>query len=636
MSIVLGIDLGTTNSAMAYVVGGKPAIIENAEGARITPSTFFYNSKDGSVVIGEIAKRNSVLNPEDTFYEVKRFIGRSFEDAEVQSDAKLLPFKVANSGGKIKLATKDGKEYAPEEISAAILRKLKNDAEAKLGQSITEAVITVPAYFNDAQRQATKDAGEIAGLKVLRIINEPTAAALAYGFEKGNDEKVLVYDLGGGTFDVTVLDISNETIEVLATNGDTHLGGKDFDKAVIEYIIAEFKKDTGVDLSNDKAAKQRIKEAAEKAKHDLSTQTEHQINLPFITMGADNQPQHLLMNITRAKLEELVRDLIERSMEPVKKALADANLDKTQINEILMVGGMTRMPLVQKTVEEFFGKKPNLTVNPDEVVAMGAAIQGAVLKGDVKDILLLDVTPLTLAIETAGGVATPMITRNTTVPTSKAQIFSTFADSQTAVDVHVVQGERPLAVDNKSLGKFMLGGIPPAPRGVPQIEVTFDLDSNGILTVTAVDKGTGKKANITISGSSTLSEEEKQKAIDEAERQRDADLAKKAKIDARNSADAVVFQTDKLVRDMGDKLASEDKDEVNKLKTELEELIKNDDATKEDLEAKSKDLQDKLMKIGEKIYSSAEANAQTAEQPAPETEAPKSDNVDVDSTPKPE
>ena len=635
MSIVLGIDLGTTNSAMAYVVGGKPAIIENAEGARITPSTFFYNVKDGSVVIGEIAKRNSVLNPEDTFYEVKRFIGRSFEDAEVQSDAKLLPFKVANSGGKIKLNTKDGKEYAPEEISAAILRKLKNDAEAKLGQSITEAVITVPAYFNDAQRQATKDAGEIAGLKVLRIINEPTAAALAYGFEKGNDEKVLVYDLGGGTFDVTVLDISNETIEVLATNGDTHLGGKDFDKAIIEFIIAEFKKDTGVDLSNDKAAKQRIKEAAEKAKHDLSTQTEHQINLPFITMGADNQPQHLLMSITRAKLEELVRDLIEKTMEPVKKALADSNLDKSQINEILMVGGMTRMPLVQKTVEEFFSKKPNLTVNPDEVVAMGAAIQGAVLKGDVKDILLLDVTPLTLAIETAGGVATGMITRNTTVPTSKAQIFSTFADSQTAVDVHVVQGERPLAVDNKSLGKFTLSGIPPAPRGVPQIEVTFDLDSNGILTVTAVDKGTGKKANITITGSSTLSEEEKQKAIDEAERQRDADLAKKAKIDARNNADAVVFQTDKLVRDMGDKLASEDKDEVNKLKVELEELIKNEESSKEDLEAKSKELQDKLMKIGEKIYSSAEANAAT-EQPAPEAEAPKSDNVDVDSTPKSE
>ncbi|MEM1312466.1 MAG: molecular chaperone DnaK [Patescibacteria group bacterium] len=614
MSIVLGIDLGTTNSAMAYVVGGKPSIIENAEGARTTPSSFFYNAKDGSVVIGEIAKRNSLLNPEDTFYEVKRFIGRSFEDSEVQSDSKLIPYKVISSGNKVKLTTKAGKEFSPEEVSAAVLRKLKNDAEAKLGQSISEAVITVPAYFNDAQRQATKDAGEIAGLKVLRIINEPTAAALAYGFEKGNDEKVLVYDLGGGTFDVTVLDISNETIEVLATNGDTHLGGKDFDKAIIEHIIAEFKKDTGVDLINDKAAKQRIKEAAEKAKHDLSTQSEHQINLPFITMGADNQPQHLLITITRAKLEELVGDLIKKTMEPVKKALTDAGLDKGQINEILMVGGMTRMPLVQKTVEEFFGKKPNLTVNPDEVVAMGAAIQGAVLKGDVKDILLLDVTPLTLAIETAGSVATAMIPRNTTIPTSKSQIFSTAADGQTAVDVHVVQGERPLAVDNKSLGKFTLSGIPPAPRGVPQIEVTFDLDANGILTVTAVDKGTSKKANITITGSSTLSEEEKQQAIDEAERQKDADLAKKAKIDARNNAEAIIFQSDKLIKDMGDKLSSEDKDELTKLKGDLEELIKKEDASKEDIESKAKELQDKLMKVGEKIYSTADASSSTADQ----------------------
>ncbi len=637
MSIVLGIDLGTTNSAMAYVVGGKPTIIENAEGARITPSIFYYNSKDSSVVIGEIAKRNSVLNPENTFYEVKRFIGRSFDDAEVKSDTQMLPYKVLERNSKVKLATKEDKEYSPEEISAAVLRKLKTDAEAKLGQSITEAVITVPAYFNDAQRQATKDAGEIAGLKVLRIINEPTAAALAYGFEKGKDEKVLVYDLGGGTFDVTVLEISNETIEVLATNGDTHLGGKDFDRAIIEYIIAEFKKETGIDLINDKAAKQRIKEAAEKAKHDLSTQTEHQINLPFITMGADNQPQHLLLNITRAKLEDLVRELVNRSMEPVKKALADANLDKTQINEIIMVGGMTRMPLVQKSVEEFFGKKPNLSVNPDEVVAMGAAIQGAVLKGDVKDILLLDVTPLTLAIETAGGIATGMIPRNTTIPTSKTQIFSTFADNQTAVDVHVVQGERPLAVDNKSLGKFTLSGIAPAPRGIPQIEVTFDLDANGILMVTASDKGTGKKANITITGSSTLSEDEKQRAIEEAERQRDADLAKKAKIDSKNNADAIIFQTEKLVSDMGDKLESADKEELNKIKGELEVLVKKDDATKEDLESKTKELQDKLMKIGEKIYSASSASANP--QPENTTETPTSETstgpeVDVDTTPK--
>jgi molecular chaperone DnaK len=613
MSIVLGIDLGTTNSAIAYVVGGKPVIIENAEGDRTTPSVFFYNAKDGSVTIGEIAKRNSILNPEDTLYEVKRFIGRSFNDVEVQSDLSLVPYKVVDLDGKIRVAIKDGKQYSPEEISAAILRKLKNDAEAKLGQTITEAVITVPAYFDDAQRQATKDAGEIAGLKVLRIINEPTAAALAYGFDKGREEKVLVYDLGGGTFDVTVLDISNETIEVLATNGDTHLGGKDFDRAIIDYIIAEFKKETGVDLMNDKAAKQRIKEAAEKAKHDLSIQNEHQINLPFITMGSDNQPQHLLTSITRAKLEDLVKGLVERTMEPVKKALADSGLDKQQINEIIMVGGMSRMPLVQQTIEEFFGKKPNLTVNPDEVVAMGAAIQGAVLKGDVKNILLLDVTPLTLAIETAGGVATAMINRNTTIPANKSQIFSTYSDNQSAVDVHVVQGERPLASDNKSLGKFTLSGIPPAPRGVPQIEVSFDLDANGILTVTAADKGTGKKANITITGSSTLSEEEKQKAIEEAENQKEVDLAKKAKIEAKNNAENTVFQAEKLIKDMGDKIEADTKVEVEKLKTEVEELIKKEDATRDELDSKAKELQEALMKIGEKIYANTNVEANPSE-----------------------
>lgn len=619
MSIVLGIDLGTTNSAMSYVVAGKPVIIENAEGARTTPSNFYYNAKDGSVTIGAAAKGNSVLNPENTFYEVKRFIGHSYEDTEVQNDIKVMPFKVSDKNGKIKLSTKDGKEYAPEEISAAILRKLKNDAESKLGQSISEAVITVPAYFNDAQRQATKDAGEIAGLKVLRIINEPTAAALAYGFDKGQDEKVLVYDLGGGTFDVTVLDISNETIEVLATNGDTHLGGKDFDKAIIDHIVAEFKKETGIDISADKQAMQRIKDGAEKAKHDLSVQNEHQINLPFITQ-VDGQPQHLLLSLSKTKLEDLVKPLVEKTLEPVKKALADSKLDKAQIQEIIMVGGMTRMPLVQKMVEDFFGKKPNLSVNPDEVVALGAAIQGAVLKGDVKDILLLDVTPLTLAIETAGGVATPMINRNTTIPTSKSQVFSTYADSQTAVDVHVVQGERPLAIDDKSLGKFTLSNIPPAPRGVPQIEVTFDLDANGILNVTATDKGTGKKANITITGSSTLSEEEKQRAIDEAERQKDADLAKKAKIDAKNEAEATVFQAEKLVADMGDKLEEESKTAISEAKKELEETLKKEDTTKEDLETKTKALRDSLMKAGEKIYSNVESSEKEAKEAGEATE----------------
>jgi molecular chaperone DnaK len=630
MSIVLGIDLGTTNSAMAYVVAGKATIIENSEGARTTPSVFYFNSKDSSVVIGEIAKRNSILNPEDTFYEVKRFIGRSFSDPEVQSDVKLVPYKVLEKNGKVKVAAKQGKEYSSEEISAAVLRKLKNDAESKLGQSISEAVITVPAYFNDAQRQATKDAGEIAGLKVLRIINEPTAAALAYGFEKGKEEKVLVYDLGGGTFDVTVLDISNETIEVLATNGNTHLGGADFDKRIIEYIIAEFKKETGVDLNLDKGAKQRVKEAAEKAKHDLSSQNEHQINLPFITQGADGQPQHLMMTLSRAKMEDLVKDLVEDSLEPVKKALADANLDKNQINEIIMVGGMTRMPLVQNAVEEYFGKKPNFSVNPDEVVALGAAIQGAVLKGDVKDILLLDVTPLTLAIETAGNIATGMITRNTTIPTSKAQVFSTYSDNQSAVDVHVVQGERPLAADNKSLGKFTLGGIPPAPRGVPQIEVTFDLDANGILTVTAFDKGSGKKANITITGSSTLSDQEKEAAIEEAERQRDADLAKKAKIEAKNEAENTVFQTEKLIKDMGDKIAEEDKEKVTKLKTELEETLKKEEASEAEIREAGKVLQEELMKIGEKIYSTTNTETPTPEG-SPEPEA---DVQDAETKPK--
>jgi len=625
-NIVLGIDLGTTNSAMAYVVGGKPVIIENAEGSRTTPSVFYFNTKDDSVTIGEVAKRNSVLNPEDTFYEVKRFIGRAYSDDEVTRDKELLPFSVLDKSGKIKVATKNGKEYSPEEVSAAVLRKLKNDAEAKLGQTISEAVITVPAYFNDAERQATKDAGEIAGLKVLRIINEPTAAALAYGFDKGQEEKVLVYDLGGGTFDVTVLDISNETIEVLATNGDTHLGGKDFDKALIDYIIADFKKDSGVDISKDKAAKQRIKEAAEKAKHDLSVQTEHQVNLPFITMGVDNQPQHLMMTITRKKLEELVKDLVDRTMVPVEKALADAKLDKAQINEVIMVGGMTRMPIIQKRVEEFFGKKPNLSVNPDEVVAMGAAIQGAVLKGDVKDILLLDVTPLTLAIETAGGVATPMIERNTTIPTSKSQVFSTYSDNQQAVDVHVVQGERPLASDNKSLGKFTLSGIPPAPRGVPQIEVVFDLDANGILTVTATDKGTSKKANITITGSSTLSEEEKQKAIDEAERQKEADLAKKAKIEVRNNADSIVFQADKLIKEMGDKLEENDKKELTNLKDELEKMVKDEASEKTKLEEKTKELQEKLMKVGEEIYKKA-----GVKNPSTEETATKNKNTETDS-----
>jgi molecular chaperone DnaK len=606
MSIVLGIDLGTTNSSMSYVVAGKPVIIENSEGARTTPSVFFWNKKDDSVTIGVAARNKLVLSPADTLYEVKRFIGKSYEDGGVSEDVNAVGYKVENENGKIRIKTSNDKAYAPEQISAAVLRKLKTDAEAKLGQSISEAVITVPAYFNDAQRQATKDAGEIAGLKVLRIINEPTAAALAYGFEKGQDEKVLVYDLGGGTFDVTVLDIAPDTIEVLATNGDTHLGGADFDRVIMSHIISEFKKETGVDLDKDKGAKQRIKDAAEKAKHDLSSQSQHEVSLPFITM-VDGQPQNLSVTITRTKLEDLVGPLVEKTMIPVKQALSDSGLSKDEIKEIIMVGGMTRMPLVQKMVEDYFGKKPNLTVNPDEVVAMGAAIQGAVLKGEVKDILLLDVTPLTLAIETAGNIATAMIGRNTTVPTSKSQVFSTYADNQTSVDVHVVQGERPMAYDNKSLGKFTLSGIAPAPRNVPQIEVAFDLDANGILTVTAHDKGTGKKANITIAGSSNMTDLEKEQAVKEAETQKDADLAKKARVTAKNDAEATIIQADKLVADMGDKLETLDKEAILKLKEELETLVKEDGFEREPVEVKNKELTDKMMEIGTKIYSNSSA-----------------------------
>jgi molecular chaperone DnaK len=630
MSIVLGIDLGTTNSAMAYVVGGKPVIIENAEGARTTPSVFAYNPKDGSVTIGEIAKRNSVLNPENTFYEVKRFIGRSFEEKATKDDVTAVPFKVSNSGGKIKVETKDGKSYSPEEISAATLRKLKQDAEAKLGQSITEAVITVPAYFNDSQRQATKDAGEIAGLKVLRIVNEPTAAALAYGFENGKDEKVLVYDLGGGTFDVTVLEISSETIEVLSTNGDTHLGGKDFDRVLIDHILAEFKKETGVDLSKDVSAKQRIKDAAEKCKHDLSQKNDHEVNLPFITQ-VDGQPQHLIMTISRAKFEELSRPLVERTIEPVKKALADAKLSKEQINEIIMVGGQTRMPLVQKLVEEYFGKKPNYSVNPDEVVAMGAAIQGAVLKGSVKDILLLDVTPLTLSIETAGGIATPMIDRNTTIPATKKQVFSTNTDGQTMVEIHVVQGERPMAIDNRSLGKFELTGIAPAPKGIPQIEVTFDIDANGILKVTAEDKGTNRKADILITGSSTLSEEEKKQAIEEADRQRDADLAKKARADARNNADRQISECNSFLKESGDKVKEEDKKTLQATIDELDVMIKKEDTSNDDLNVKSQQLLDQMMEVGKELYAQGETPADMTEEPikagAEGPETAKAENV---------
>ena len=601
MSKILGIDLGTTNSAMAIIEGGQPKILENAEGNRTTPSIVAI-SKNGERLVGQTAKRQAVTNPENTVYAVKRLIGRHFEDDEVQRDIKISPYKIvkANGGVKIKMADK---EYTPQEISAMILSKLKADAEAKLGEKITEAIITVPAYFNDSQRQATKDAGKIAGLEVKRIINEPTAAALAYGFEKKKGQQIAVYDLGGGTFDISILDVSADTVEVKSTNGDTHLGGEDFDQIIINWIITEFKKDQGIDLSKDTLALQRIKEAAEKAKIELSTTMETEINQPFITTDASG-PKHLVMKMLRAKLEELVGGLVEKTIGPCQAALKDAGFTAKDIEEVLLVGGMTRMPLVQQKVKEFFGKEPNLNVNPDEVVAVGAAVQAGVLQGDVKDVLLLDVTPLTLGIETLGGVATPLIERNTTIPTSKSQIFSTAADSQTSVEIHVLQGERPMAQDNKTLGRFILDGIPPAPRGVPQVEVSFDIDANGILNVKAKDKATGKEQKITITASSGLSKEEVEKMTKDAELHAEEDKKKKEQIEMKNQADAMVFQTEKLIKESGDKMKPED---LKELQDKIEDLKKAKDSDNYDNIKKRLDELNQLMqRIGVAMYQSAQ------------------------------
>jgi len=602
MSKILGIDLGTTNSAMAIIEGGQPKILENAEGNRTTPSIVAI-SKNGERLVGQAAKRQAITNPENTVFAVKRLIGRKFSDEEVQRDIDTVPFKIVQAGEGVKVRM-GGKEYTPQEISAMILSKLKADAEAKLGEKITEAVITVPAYFNDSQRQATKDAGQIAGLEVKRIINEPTAAALAYGFDKKKGQQIAVYDLGGGTFDVSILDIGEDTVEVKATNGDTHLGGEDFDQKIIKWIIEEFKKDQGIDLTGDTLALQRIKEAAEKAKIELSTMMETEINQPFITTDASG-PKHLVMKMTRAKLEELVGDLIEKTIEPCKTALKDAGLEAKDIEEVILVGGMTRMPLVQQKVKEFFGKEPNLNVNPDEVVAMGAAVQAGVLQGDVKDVLLLDVTPLTLGIETLGGVATPLIEKNTTIPTSKTQVFSTAADNQTSVEINVVQGERPMAADNKSLGRFILDGIPPAPRGVPQIEVTFDIDANGILNVSAKDKATGKEQRITITASSGLSKEEIERMKKEAEEHAEEDKKKKENIETKNQADAVVFTTEKLLKESGDKMKPEDKKELEE-KLEALKKIKDSDQYDE-MKKKMEELSNVAQRIGTAMYQSQTA-----------------------------
>ena len=614
MAKILGIDLGTTNSAMSVVEGGSPSVIENKEGNRTTPSMVAV-SKTGERLVGLLAKRQSVTNPENTLFSVKRLIGRHFNDDEVKRDMKTLPYKIVQAGEGVKIVM-GGKEYSPQELSAMVLAKLKADAEEKLGEKITDAVITVPAYFDDSQRKATKEAGEIAGFNVRRIINEPTAAALAYGFNKKKDEKIAVYDLGGGTFDISILEVSADTVEVKSTNGDTHLGGDDFDQRVIHWILDEFRKQEGLDLSKDPLALQRIKEAAEKAKIELSTAQETEINQPFITSGADG-PKHLVMKLTRAKLEELVGDLVQGTLEPVKKALADAKLSVSDINEVVLVGGMTRMPLVLQTVEKFFGKKPNISVNPDEVVAIGAAIQGGVLEGSVKDVLLLDVTPLTFGIETLGGVRTPLIDRNTTVPVSRSQVFSTAADNQPQVEIHVLQGEREMATDNKSLGRFVLDGIPPAPRGIPQIEVSFDIDASGILSVTAKDKASGKTQSIRIESSTGLSKDEIERMKKDAELHAEEDKRKKELIEARNMADTLSYTTEKAMKDAGDKLTAEEKKPVEEALAQLANVKNGDDldAIKKGTEVLSQAAQ----KIGEKLYKAAQ-EAQAAAQPAAGTQ----------------